>query len=76
MAIALGIHDLGKMSINEHILNKPARLTKTEFELIKQHPVIGAHLIEPLGLDSRIIQVVVHHHENFDGSGYPEPSGQ
>ena len=72
IAIASGMHDLGKMAINEHILNKPARLTKTEFELIKQHPVIGGHLVEPLGLDVRISQVVVHHHENFDGSGYPE----
>lgn len=65
------LHDLGKMSISEHLLNKPARLTKTEFELVKQHTVIGGHLIEPLGLDSRIHEVIVSHHENFDGSGYP-----
>jgi putative two-component system response regulator len=72
IAIASAMHDLGKMSINEHILNKPARLTKTEFELIKQHSVIGGHLLEPLGLDVKVTRVVVHHHENFDGSGYPE----
>jgi putative two-component system response regulator len=59
------------MSINEHTLYKPGRLTDSEFGLVKQHTVIGGHLLEPLGLDSRIQEVVMFHHENFDGSGYP-----
>lgn len=71
LAIGAGIHDVGKLGINEHILNKPARLTATEFMLIKQHPVIGHQLIAPLELDQRIVDSVLHHHENYDGSGYP-----
>jgi putative two-component system response regulator len=72
MTVAAELHDLGKMAINEHILNKPARLTKAEFELVTQHPLIGGRLLEPLELDVRIVEVVRYHHENFDGSGYPE----
>jgi len=72
ISVASGIHDVEKMSINEHILNKPAKLTKTEFDLVKQHPVIGARLLEPLDLEVKITQIVLYHHENFDGSGYPE----
>jgi HD-GYP domain-containing protein (c-di-GMP phosphodiesterase class II) len=72
LAVGGRIHDVGKLSISEHILNKPARLTETEFSLIKQHTEIGDRLLEPLGLDSRISEIVHYHHENFDGSGYPQ----
>jgi putative two-component system response regulator len=65
------LHDLGKLAINEHILNKPARLTKTEFDLVKQHVVLGGDLVKPLKLEPVIFQVITMHHENFDGSGYP-----
>lgn len=65
------IHDIGKLSISEHILNKPTRLTATEFSLVKQHADIGFQLLAPLGLDARISEIVRFHHENFDGSGYP-----
>lgn len=71
VSIGSRLHDLGKLSISEHILNKPGRLTALEFSLVKQHTVIGGQLLEPLGIDSRISEIVVHHHENFDGSGYP-----
>ena len=74
MLISLGakIHDLGKLSISDHILNKPARLTAAEFTLVKQHPEVGHELMVPLNLDPRISEIVLYHHENFDGSGYPK----
>lgn len=72
LAMGARIHDLGKLSISEHILNKPARLTETEFSLIKQHPIIGKQLLIPLGLDSRVSDIVHCHHENYDGTGYPQ----
>lgn len=66
------LHDLGKMGIPAKILNKPGKLTDEEFTVIKSHPEIGAEilmdnpLVSPLALD-----VVMHHHEKVDGSGYP-----
>lgn len=71
LSIGARIHDLGKLSISDHILNKPARLTAAEFSLVKQHTVIGSQLLAPLDLDSRISDIVRFHHENYDGSGYP-----
>lgn len=72
LSIGARIHDLGKLSISEHILNKPARLTALEFSLVKQHTEIGHRLLAPLGMDPRIAEIVRSHHENFDGSGYPD----
>lgn len=72
LSIGARIHDIGKLTISEHILNKPARLTATEFSVIKQHPEIGKQILGPLGLDPRISEIVHYHHENYDGSGYPE----
>ncbi len=72
LSIGASIHDLGKLSINEHILNKPARLTATEMELVRQHPELGYQLLAPLNLDTRVTGIVRYHHENFDGTGYPE----
>jgi HD-GYP domain-containing protein (c-di-GMP phosphodiesterase class II) len=69
--IGARIHDIGKLSISEHILNKPTRLTAAEFAFVKQHAEIGTQLLAPLGLDSRIADIVYYHHENYDGSGYP-----
>lgn len=77
LAIGASMHDVGKLGIDEQILHKPASLTPTEFSVIKQHPVIGHEMIAPLELDQRIVDSVLHHHENFDGSGYPHGlSGQ
>lgn len=75
LSVGARIHDIGKLSISEHILNKPARLTSAEFSLIKQHPEIGFKLLSPLKLDPRISEIVQFHHENFDGSGYPRGLG-
>jgi len=71
LSMGASIHDLGKLSISEHILNKPARLTASEFSMVKQHAEIGCQLVAPLGLDARVSGILRHHHENYDGSGYP-----
>lgn len=71
------VHDVGKLGIPEHILNKPGRLTAEEFAVIQQHPVIGARILANINGFEDIAQAVRHHHECFDGSGYPDGlSGQ
>jgi putative nucleotidyltransferase with HDIG domain len=66
------LHDIGKIGIRDDILLKPGRLTDDEFEKIKQHPVIGANILDQLGLWERERQIIRAHHERFDGSGYPD----
>lgn len=66
------LHDLGKMGIPNKILNKPGKLTDEEFTTIKSHPQIGASILmdNPL-VSPMVLDVVLHHHEKVDGSGYP-----
>src|SRR6266571_1469761 len=66
------LHDLGKLSIMDSILRKPGRLTPEEFALIKQHPVIGDNILKLLRFLQRESCAVRHHHERFDGAGYPD----
>jgi len=66
------LHDLGKLSIMDTILRKPERLTPEEFTIIKSHPVVGAKILEPLRFLTRETCAVRHHHERFDGTGYPD----
>lgn len=66
------LHDIGKIGIRDNILLKPGRLTDEEFEIIKEHPAIGAMIVSQLGLWDRETQIIRHHHERFDGSGYPD----
>ncbi|HTO12532.1 MAG TPA: HD domain-containing phosphohydrolase [Candidatus Binatia bacterium] len=66
------LHDLGKLSIMDTILSKPERLTAEEFTIIKSHPVVGARILEPLRFLARETCAVRHHHERFDGTGYPD----
>ena len=66
------LHDIGKIGIRDDILLKPGRLTEDEFEKIKDHPVIGANILEQLGLWEKERQIIRCHHERFDGSGYPD----
>ena len=64
------VHDIGKVNVPDHILNKPGRLTADEFAVIKQHPEVGAALIsEVAGLET-VAEIVRHHHERYDGKGY------
>ncbi|MGB2668428.1 MAG: diguanylate cyclase [Candidatus Acidiferrum sp.] len=71
------LHDVGKVGISEQILNKSGPLNPEEWETMKTHVTFGGKLLEPLEALERIRQMVLHHHEFFDGSGYPEAlSGQ
>ncbi|MFP4498306.1 MAG: HD domain-containing phosphohydrolase [Vulcanimicrobiota bacterium] len=65
------LHDIGKINIQEHILNKPGKLDKEEFDFMKQHPVFGARILEPVEEFKKILPYVYHHHEKYDRSGYP-----
>ncbi len=66
------LHDVGKVGIPEQILNKSGPLNLDEWETMKTHVNYGARLLEPLAPLARIRQMVLHHHEFFDGSGYPD----
>jgi diguanylate cyclase (GGDEF)-like protein/putative nucleotidyltransferase with HDIG domain len=66
------LHDVGKVGIPEQILNKSGPLNPEEWDTMKTHVAFGAKLLEPLAPLARIRQMVLHHHEFFDGSGYPE----
>lgn len=66
------LHDMGKIGIRDDILLKPGPLTPEEFEKIKEHPVIGENIIGQLGLWDREKIIIRHHHERYDGSGYPD----
>ena len=70
--IGAALHDVGKLGIPEHILNKPGRLTDDEFTLVKKHAEIGARILEPVNFPGPVMGVVKHHHEKWDGSGYPD----
>ena len=66
------LHDVGKIGIPEHILNKPGKLTSAEFEIMQRHPAIGADILSVIGFPYPLIPIVRHHHENWDGTGYPD----
>lgn len=65
------LHDIGKIEIPKSILNKTGKLSNEEYEIIKLHPVYSANILEPLEEMDQLIDFVKHHHEKFDGSGYP-----
>jgi response regulator RpfG family c-di-GMP phosphodiesterase len=65
------IHDVGKIGIDDAILRKPGRLTGDEYEIIKSHPERGVEIIGPLEFLRPTIPIIRHHHERFDGTGYP-----
>jgi putative nucleotidyltransferase with HDIG domain len=66
------LHDIGKIGIPDSILNKPARLTAEEYEIMKEHTVIGAHIVQSVGALTDVVPIVRHHHERYDGNGYPQ----
>lgn len=65
------IHDIGKVGTPERILNKPDKLDPDEFEVMREHPEMGARIIRPISALSDCLDPVLHHHEKMDGSGYP-----
>ncbi len=66
------LHDVGKIGITETVLNKPTLLTEAEFIMIKSHTILGEKLVKPLSLGIVLQEAIRFHHENFDGSGYPD----
>lgn len=66
------LHDLGKIGIPDQILNKPGRLTPAEYDEMKQHVVIGTDILANIEFPYPVVPIVRHHHENWDGQGYPD----
>jgi len=66
------VHDIGKIGVSETVLNKPDRLTDEEFRQIRNHCETGEHILTPIVKDKELLQVVRHHHERYDGTGYPD----
>ncbi len=66
------LHDIGKLGVPDYVLLKPGRLTPDEFEKMKRHPVVGADILEPVQFPWPVSDVVRHHHEKWDGTGYPD----
>jgi HD-GYP domain-containing protein (c-di-GMP phosphodiesterase class II) len=65
------LHDVGKIGISERILLKPARLTREEFDVVKLHPAIGHRLVKSIPALAGVAPAILHHHERYDGQGYP-----
>lgn len=66
------LHDMGKLAVPEYILNKPGPLTAAEFEKMKLHASVGADILSAIDFPYPVVPIVRHHHENWDGSGYPD----
>jgi diguanylate cyclase (GGDEF)-like protein/putative nucleotidyltransferase with HDIG domain len=66
------LHDVGKLAVPSHILNKPGRLTPAEFERMKVHTVVGAQILNRVNFPYPVIPIIRHHHEQWDGRGYPD----
>ncbi|MCF7873533.1 MAG: CHASE2 domain-containing protein [Candidatus Omnitrophica bacterium] len=65
------LHDLGKIGISDYVLHKKGKLSETEFNIIKEHSTTSAKILKPIDEFKEIIPYILHHHESFDGSGYP-----
>jgi putative nucleotidyltransferase with HDIG domain len=72
--MAAVIHDLGKIVVPAEILSKPTKLKKSEFEIIKDHPQAGYEILKDIAFPWPIARIILEHHENMDGSGYPNGS--
>lgn len=73
-AVAYGalLHDIGKIGIAEHVLHKPGPLTESEFLAMREHPEIGQRICDPLQMSRDFTPIIRHHHERWDGAGYPD----
>ena len=69
---AVLLHDMGKLSVPEFILNKPGKLTPAEFERVKHHVTVAAQILSQIDFPYPVVPVVRHHHEHWDGTGYPD----
>jgi putative nucleotidyltransferase with HDIG domain len=75
LAIGGLVHDVGKLSVPNEILQKPGALTEEEYDQIKRHPELGSDLVRQLGFSAQVARLVLDHHERLDGSGYPRGLG-
>ena len=66
------LHDIGKLGVPDYVLLKPGRLTPDEYAKMQRHPVVGADILEPVHFPWPVVSVVRHHHERWDGKGYPD----
>jgi diguanylate cyclase (GGDEF)-like protein/putative nucleotidyltransferase with HDIG domain len=66
------LHDIGKIAVPDYILNKPGKLTASEFDKMKLHTVVGAQILERIKFPYPLVPIVRHHHERWDGTGYPD----
>lgn len=66
------LHDMGKLAVPEYILNKPGKLSPAEFEKMKLHATVGADILSSIRFPYPVVPIVRHHHENWDGRGYPD----
>jgi HD-GYP domain-containing protein (c-di-GMP phosphodiesterase class II) len=72
LRIAAELHDIGKIAIGEGIINAERKLSDEEFAVIKQHPRLGVEILQPIGFLKPILPIVLHHHERYNGRGYPD----
>src|SRR5512142_285237 len=70
--IAAILHDVGKIGISELIIGKPTRLSREEFDIMKDHPTHGIRILDPIGFSPSITNAIFQHHERYDGKGYPQ----
>ncbi len=66
------LHDIGKIELPKSVLNKTACLSEEEIRTVNEHPILSAHILEPLSKTGNLIDYVIHHHERYDGKGYPD----
>ncbi|MFC1919617.1 HD domain-containing phosphohydrolase [Chloroflexota bacterium] len=66
------LHDIGKIGVRETVLNKSGKLTSEEFDHVKEHCEIGENILRPIVEDEEVLKIIRHHHERYDGNGYPD----
>ncbi|MGH9388646.1 MAG: response regulator, partial [Vicinamibacteria bacterium] len=72
LEVVSACHDIGQLGVSSTITSKKGSLGQDEWKIVRQHPAIGARLMEPLDLESDVLASIRHHHEHWDGSGYPD----
>ena len=72
LEVGAALHDIGKIAIPDTVLNKPGKLTPEEFDLVKEHAALGSEILQPVPFPPEVVEAVRHHHEKWDGTGYPD----